>query len=209
MKRKIITLIAVSFLLSGCGSKTNPKTITPTPAPKVIEMPLTDRPQISLTPSADGHYLTLKVVNTPNYISSIDYEILYNATDNNSEIEKGVGDTIKEISANIERKLLLGTESCTNGCKYSYDKGVIGGTMTLNFIDKNGQISTFGTPFTLKSTADLNKDGVISLPTYNFSVPVKSKLTGNNYFLLIKNYKGGYSIYGSSQNSLVGDYQDK
>lgn len=209
MKRKIIILLAFSLLLTGCSPKITTNTITPTPAPKIIDMPLSDRPLISLTPTADGHYLTLKITNTPNYISAIDYEILYNATDNSSEIEKGIGDTIKELSSNLERKLLLGTESCTNGCKYSYDKGVIGGTMTINFIDKNGQISTFNTPFTLKSSSDLNKESSISLTTDNFSVPVKSKLTGNNYFILIKNYKGGYSIYGSSPNSLVGDYPNQ
>jgi hypothetical protein len=209
MKIKIFALLAAAILLAGCGAKTTTNTITPTPTPKLVEMPITERPSVSLTPSADGHYLTLNLVGIPASISSIEYELLYNAGDNGAQIEKGIGDTLKEITAAIERKLLLGTESCTSGCKYSYDKGVTGGTLTLNFIDKNGQMSTFETPFTLKSTADLKKDGSISLATENFSVPVKAKLTGSDYFVLINNYRGGYSIYSSSKNSMVGDYQNQ
>ncbi len=209
MKKKILTLIATGLLLAGCGAKKSATTVTPTPALRVVEMPLDQRPLISLTPSADGHYLTLKIVDIPDSISSIEYEILYNASDNGAEIEKGVGDTLKEITKTIERKLLLGTESCTNGCKYSYDKGVTGGTMTLNFIDKNGQMSTYETLFTLKSTADLNKAGSLALTDSSFSVPLKSKLSGSNYYLLLKNYRGGYSVYGSTQSSPVGNYQNQ
>ena len=209
MTKKIFALLAATLLLAGCGAKKTSTTVTPTPEPKVVEMPLDQRPLISLTPSADGHYLTLNITGLPSTITSIEYEILYNAGENGAVIEKGVGDTLKEITSNIERKLLLGTESCTSGCKYSYDKGVTGGSVTINFIDKNGQISTFTSPFALRSTADLKASESLSLPDDSFSVPLKTKLTGSDYFVLIKNYRGGYSVYSSSKNSLVGDYQDQ
>ena len=204
MKLKIFALLTACVLLAACGPVTTSK-ITPTPASKAIEMPISERPKISLTPSADGHYLNLKLDGVPATITSIEYELVYNATDNGSQIEKGIGDTIKQITALIEKNLLLGTESCTNGCKYSYDKGIVGGQLTINFIDNQGQESTFDTPYTLKTTADINKDGDITLS--DFSVKPKTKLTGNDYFVLIGNYRGGYSVFSSRQNSLVGDYQ--
>lgn len=200
-------LIAISFILAACGPGTTSK-ITPTPASKVIEMPIADRPLVSLTPSADGHYLNLKLAGVPSSITSIEYEVIYQAVDNGSQIEKGIGDTIKLITANIEKNLLLGTESCTSGCKYSYDKGIIGGNLTINFIDGNGQQATFDTPYVLKTTADITKSGAITLLSDNFSVKPKTKLTGNDYFILMKNFRGGYSVFSSRQNSLVGNYQN-
>ena len=205
MKIKPFFLIAASILLAACGSGTASK-ITPTPATKVVEMPIADRPIISLTPSADGHYLDLKLEGVPSSINSIEYEVIYDAVDNGSQIEKGIGDTIKLITSTIEKNLLLGTESCTSGCKYSYDKGIIGGQLTINFIDNNGQESTFDTPYVLKTTTDITKNGAITLG--DFSVKPKTKLTGNDYFVLMNNYRGGYSVLSSRQNSLVGNYQN-
>ena len=67
--------------------------------------------------------------------------------DGNMEIEKGLGDTIKDVGTTIERKLLLGTESCTNGCKYKYDEGVSGGTISLKFSLRNKpQVATIDIP---------------------------------------------------------------
>lgn len=207
MKTKIFYLIAALILLSACGPGSTSTKTTPTPTAKAVEMPVSERPLVSLTPSADGHYLDLKLEGIPSSITSIEYEVIYNAVDNGSQIEKGIGDTIKLITANIKKNLLLGTESCTSGCKYSYDKGIVGGQLTINFIDNNGQESTFDTPYVLKTTADINKDGAITLATDNFSVKPKAKLTGNDYFVLMQNYRGGYSVFSSRQNSLVGSYQ--
>ncbi len=200
-----IILFSTGLLLSSCGTKPISKT-TPTPLPKIVEMPVADRPLISLVPRDDGHMLFLKFSGIPNYVSQIEYEILYNAVDEGIEIEKGVGDTIKEITPTLERKILLGTESCTNGCKYKYDTGVVGGTLSVSFIDKNGQTSTFETQFSLKSTAEIIKEGEIKLNVDNFSVKPKTKLTGKDFYLLMANFRGGYSIFSNSNNSLAGDY---
>jgi hypothetical protein len=205
MYKKIITLVFASLLLSACGKATTSK-ITPTPAPKLVEMPVSERPYISMVPRDDGHMIYLKISKISKDINAIEYEVLYTAVDGTSEIEKGLGDTIKEVTENIERKLLLGTESCTNGCKYKFDEGVSGGTITLSFINKNGQISTFESPFVLKSSASLKKEGELKLSTENFSVKPKSKITGSDFFILQKNYQGGYSVFSNGNNSIVGDY---
>jgi hypothetical protein len=210
MKNKIVSLfliISSSLLLAGCGSKTTVTPATPTPAPKIVEMPIADRPLISLIPRDDGHLLTLKISKIPADISSIEYELIYTAKDESSEIEKGLGDTIKDISDSLERKLLLGTESCTNGCKYKYDEGVSGGTLSLKFINKNGQVSKFESPFSLKSSANLNRDKVFKLTTDTFEIPITSKIAGNNFFILIKKYSGGYSVFSNNSSSpITGDY---
>lgn len=206
MKIKIVSLIVASLLLAACGIGSTTTKIAPTPTTKAVVMPVSERPTVSLTPSADGHYLDLKLEGVPSNITSIEYEVLYDANSNGSQIEKGIGDTIKLITATIDKNLLLGTESCTTGCKYSYDTGIVGGEVTINFIDNNGQESTFDTPYTLNTTADINKAGAITLSASNFSVKPKAKLTGSDYFVLMQNYRGGYSVFSSRQNSLVGNY---
>ena len=210
MNQKYISLFSIfaaGILLAGCGAKTTASTtIKPTPTSKAVEMPVGERPYVSLTPSADGHTLTLKMENIPQNITQIEYQVLYDAQDNGQTIEKGVGDTIKQISATLSRDLLLGTQSCTAGCKYNYDTGIVGGEITLNFIGSNGQVSTYDSPFTFSSTADIKKTGKISLTTPSFSVTPKSTLSGSQFFVLMENYKGGYSVFSSGTNSLAGDY---
>ena len=197
--------LSASFLLSACG-QTAPVKPTPTPAPKVVEMPIADRPVITLTPRNDGHMLYLKITKIPASISSMEYEVIYTAIDNSSEIEKGLGDTVKDVTSTLERSLLLGTESCTSGCKYKYDEGVTGGTITLNFINKDGQSSTYESPFVIKSSAELKKDGKLTLTVDNFSVTPKTKITGNDFFTLYRNYRGGFTVSSNGTNSIVGDY---
>ena len=144
MKNKIVPLAIVIFsaaVLSACGNSASTTKITPTSAPKVVEIPGPQRPYISLTPTTDGHTLNLHIANVPQNIKQVEYDLLYNAIDDQTkqEIEKGAGDTIKQVQTNIDRTFLLGTDSCTNGCKYKYDTGVVGGTLTLNFITGEGQ----------------------------------------------------------------------
>jgi hypothetical protein len=214
MKNKItiFTLILItSVILSACGAKKT--AVAPTPSPivaKIVEMPIADRPNISLVPRNDGHLLTLGITKLPSYVNTIEYELIYTATDGSLEIEKGLGDTIKDLSTAIDRKLLLGTESCTNGCKYKYDEGVTGGTLSLKFFDKNGQAYAYDSLFSLKSTADLKKDKLFKLVGDNFEIDTSSaKLTGKDYFVLIKKYTEGYSVFSSGNNSLIGEYPKK
>lgn len=201
------SLILVSaLLLSACTAKTTTPPVQPTPTPKLIEIPVGERPLINLTPREDGRMLFLKISEIPFSVASIEYELIYSAKDESVEIEKGLGDTIKDVKGSLERKLLLGTESCTNGCKYKYDEGVTGGTLSLKFFNSNGQVSTYESSFTLRSTADLKKDKMFKLPTDDFEIPLPGKFTGNNYFTFIKQFRGGYSVFSSGSSPLAGDY---
>lgn len=197
--KKYLSLILISVLiLSACGKKTT-VTVTPTPTPRLVEMATANRPKISLTPRADGHELTLKIDLISSTISKIEYEVTYTAVDNGLEIEKGASGIIEPTdiaTGKAERKILLGTESCTSGCKYKYDAGITGGNVNLTFTTANSQISTFNSPFILRSTAEIKKAGKLIWAEENFtSTP---KLSSNNYYIVIKDFKnGGYQVTSS------------
>lgn len=194
MKKQIAFLLLFSTLfLSGCGKKTPAP--TPTPTPKLIELTDAEKPYISLIPRSDGHEITIKITKIPESIESMEYELIYTAVDNGLEIEKGAGDTVKSVSGSIERKVLLGTESCTNGCKYKYDTGVNGGKLNLTLITKNGQMSTMESPFSLRTAAEIKKLGAIDLPSENYSGKITTK-TGE-FYIMVKNALV-YSVFSSS-----------
>jgi hypothetical protein len=73
------------------------------------------------------------------------------------EIEKGLGDTLKVEGTSLSRDLLLGTESCTSGCKYKYDEGITGGTLNITLVTKDGQVAPLQKSFTLKKDTKTKK----------------------------------------------------
>ncbi|HBP51153.1 MAG: hypothetical protein US68_C0009G0037 [Candidatus Shapirobacteria bacterium GW2011_GWE1_38_10] len=198
--KKYIGLILISALfLSACGKKTTTN-IAPSPTPKLVELAPEDRPTISLTPRSDGHELSLKLASISNKISKIEYELTYLAVDGNLEIEKGASGIIESkdfSSQKAERKILLGTESCTSGCKYKYDTGITGGSINLIFTTTNGQISTFDSPFILKTVAEVKKAGKLVWTEEDFTY-TPTKYTGISYFIAHKDFKnGGYMVTNS------------
>lgn len=194
---KYFLLILLStFFLSGCGKKTKTNNVTPVPVTQKLELAENDKPIISLIPRQDGHELKLVIDNIPQNISEIEYELIYSAIDEGLEMEKGVGDSIKVESKKIERDLLLGTSSCTNGCKYKYDEGVVGGTLSLTFLTADNQNLHYETSFILRTSADIKKDGGLSLSLENFEI--KATVTSkNDYFILIRNLPSYYSVFSS------------
>jgi len=200
MKKYLIIILLSCFFLSGCGKKSAPAP-SPTPLPKLIEMPVENRPEISLTPRADGHELYLKINKISDTISKIEYEITYLATDDDLEIEKGASGVIEGdeiLTAKSERKILLGTESCTNGCKYKYDSGVSGGKLSFVFYLKSGQKAIFETPFILRSSADIKKAGnLLVWEEKNYTYTPK-KVTPSQFFIVHQSYLDGSYLVTSS-----------
>jgi hypothetical protein len=193
-----LIILSSSFLLSACGKKTTTtKTNTSTGSvQKELVLSDTEKPIISLIPRSDGHELKLKIENIPKNVTKIEYELIYSATDNGLTMEKGVGDTVKITSSSIEKDLLLGTASCTNGCKYKYDEGIDSGTLSLYFYTNDNQSTTYETPFVLITSADIKKDGGFTLNTQDFSVKA-STATKSDYFIVIKNYPSYYSVFSN------------
>jgi hypothetical protein len=152
MKKFLSLILSSSLFLSACTQSKIPVSPTPTPIPREYALTDTDKPQVNLTPRSDGHELTLKISGIKPIFNKIEYELIYTASDAGLEIEKGVSGTaeLKDIiSGSFERKILLGTESCTNGCKYKYDAGVNGGTLNLTLNTQDDQVAAMVMPFSL------------------------------------------------------------
>lgn len=109
----------------------------------VPELPAAQRPVISLIPSNNpkdaksdkGKMLDLKVqkINIPDAVS-MDYELVYTT---GMGIQQGVPGTVKLDGTDIDRLLLLGSESSG---KFRYDTGIETGTITFKFRNSSGKL---------------------------------------------------------------------
>lgn len=132
----------------------------------VKEIPVEQRPLVSLVPSSDGHWLKLKIEKIKVVkAASLDYELLYSLPDGRTQ---GAPGTIKLDGNDIVRDLLLGSESSG---KFRYDEGVSGGTMTIRFRDSKGKlIGKLSTKFTMSSP----KKGVFEVTMDTFADGTKT-----------------------------------
>lgn len=148
----IILLVGVlvlvgAFLLSRKGAGNNNPGFEDEQVP---EIPLSERPFVTLTPTEDGHWLNLVIDKIVISAYSLDYELLYKTGSGNVQ---GVPGTVKlEGKGTIERELLLGSESSG---KFRYDEGVESGTLTLRFrSDKGKLLGKLSTQFNLQNDTD-------------------------------------------------------
>lgn len=147
-KIKVIGIVLVAILILGGGvyfiiSKNNNskaqsalQKVAVNEEPKVKEVKPEDI-GLTLAARADNHAVNMTIKNISG-ISSIDYELNYNAQGN---IPRGVIGTI-EIKPNdsiLKRELLLGTCS-RNVCKY--DEGVTEVDLVLKINYSNGEIGS-------------------------------------------------------------------
>jgi hypothetical protein len=160
----------------------------------VKELPVDQRPVISLIPSSDGHWLDLKIdqIRVPK-AETLDYELIYSTTDGG---QQGVPGTVSiSGQSSLERNLLLGSESSG---KFRYDTGVDHGTMTVRFRDGKGKLlgkiatdfhlqtgttilSSFDNTFTY--TLEKTAKGVffVTMQTYASSAPTGAATFSNGY----------------------------
>jgi len=205
----IILLVVVFFIAKGMKGSAS----TPTPEDaNVPDLPQAEWPVVSLTPTSNpavpgslGHWLDFKVqnLNVPGAVS-MDYELIYATTDGG---QQGVPGTVKLVGTDIDRPLLLGSESSG---KYRYDAGVEQGTMTLKFRDGGGKlVGKLSTDFHLQTgvTALTSIDGNF---TYTLSAIAK-----NVYFVTMKTFaapaasmvvvsQNGYSVFASDSKPHAG-----
>lgn len=146
-----VILIGVGLLVlvgAFLAVKNNKSNSTVVDEETVKEIPVSERPFVSLTPSSDGYYLKLSIsqVKVKN-AASLDYELLYSLADGRTQ---GVPGTVKLTGGDIIKDLLLGSES--NG-KFRYDEGVEGGTLTIRFRDTKGKLlGKLSTKFTFSGS---------------------------------------------------------
>lgn len=176
----------------------------------VAELPFENRPYTVLTPKPDGHWLTLDIknINVPGAVT-IDYELIYKTKEGTTQ---GVPGSIKLNGADINRDLLLGSESSG---KFRYDEGVQDGTLTLRFRNDRGKlVGKLATDFHLQSgTTELSsKDG-----QFKFTV---AKAPAKTFFVTMNTFgvpagvtlpgvvtKGPYIITSSDNTKYSGKFE--
>ena len=163
----------------------------------VKEIPVEQRPIVSLIPSGDGHWLKLKSeqIKVEGAVS-LDYELLYTLPDGRVQ---GVPGTVK-IEGDVIRDLLLGSESSG---KFRYDEGVESGSMTVRFRNLKGKlIGRLSTKFRMQTgTKELSsEDGTFkytldSIPKGVYFVTMMPFNEPNPSTVVI--YQNGYAIFAS------------
>ena len=135
----LIILVAIFFLTR------NPKKESTNDDQNIAvpELPAEQKPVISLIPTGNprdtkagnGKMLDLKVqkINIPG-ATSMDYELVYTT---GTGIQQGVPGTVKLDGTDIDRPLLLGSESSG---KFRYDAGVEIGTISFKFRNSSGKL---------------------------------------------------------------------
>lgn len=130
MFKKALSVLALALILSACGSKTatkvdNKKGTTPSTKILLNELPLKDRPFVTLVPHTTNRLFTFVGIN------------INKASESSLDLEYQSGDLLKGVSANIDspipdhfiKAIILG--SCSTGGKCSFDKELKSGTMKL------------------------------------------------------------------------------
>ena len=188
----IIFIIFCGLVLSGCslGKNKNSQDATPTVKPnpkavKSIEKSVKERPFVSLTPTTDGHRLTIRIRNISPQVKSLEYELIYFADFEGNKIERGL-DTggrpvFLEGKTEFSKEILFGSESCTTGkCKYRYDEGVSEGTLTLKFNYEEG-VDKYMSSFRLQT----GKQAAEGLSTGDGTFLLKPAVKLNGYYLTL------------------------
>lgn len=173
----ILVAIGVFFLLKSKNGVNKPID-EPTQEETVPEIALEKRPVVSLTPSADGHWLKLEIKKILIEAATLDYELTYQVPDGRTQ---GVPGTVKlNTKDDITKDLLLGSESSG---KFRYDEGVKEGLLVLKFRNSGGKlVAKFSTNFYLEyNTTELtflnggkylldkqNKNFYVSMDTLGF-----------------------------------------
>lgn len=152
----ILLVVVIILGLIGGGAFFFFKSSTKAPISKMQEdeeavkdIPLEQRPYISLTPRTDGHELHLSVSKIPSGIATVEYDVFYTNADGVNQGATGSGKL--NGGTTLERDILLG--SCSSG-KCKYDEGVEKGTFTLKLRDSKGKLTA-----KMQTDFHLQKDG--------------------------------------------------
>jgi hypothetical protein len=200
-----VGVLAFAFFLSK-GKKESTST-KPEDESVVKEVPFEKRPVVSLTPSADGHWLTLKIEQIKINAASLDYDLIYDLSDDR---QQGVPGTIKLEGKNeVSEDLLLGSESSG---KFRYDEGVEKGTLTFKFRDSGGKlVAKMSTDFNLTEKPKELKslDGKLtftldSQPKQGFFVVINTLGVTDAKITSVKS--GPYGVFTSITTDIIGTY---
>lgn len=169
----LLTAGGAFWLLRGDSKPQDVGEEKPVKEETVKELPIEERPFVSLTPRLDGHEFHLEVSDIPSGTESLEYELVYKVA---SGVTQGVPGTVKlSGKTSIERDLLLGT--CSSG-KCRYDEGVEKGMFTVRLRDEDGKLIT-----KLETEFHLQQDGK-SLTSGDGKFSISSTGLGKSTFYL-------------------------
>lgn len=199
----LVVLLAVFVVMRTLKSGTS---INSSDQVEVIpELPQSQWPVVLLTPTTEaripnslGHLLDLKVqkINVPG-ASTMDYLLVYNTIDGG---QQGVPGTIKLTGGDVDKNLLLGSESSG---KFRFDAGVSQGTITITFRNSSGKsMGKLSSDFHLQSDT-MSLSSVDNKFTYNLD-----KLSKGVYFVIMPTFaqpnaseyviwQNGYGVFAS------------
>jgi len=175
MKKTLIILGALALIIGGGaliflpGKREEPEEpVLPTPQ-TFVETSLEERPFVSLTPSADGHWLTLAVSGIQN-AEELEYEISYTTGEGVSQ--GALGGPFALSGDSYEIKILMGTESSG---RYAYHEGVEEGLLIIR-LD--------GGPGPRKFTADWHlEQGVDELTSLDEQFVFSGDFSATQYYI--------------------------
>ena len=102
---------------------------------------------LTLTPIQNNQVITMEITKLTG-ISTIDYEVSYDAIENGETVGRGVVGSAEVEGSTIERKIDLGTCS-RNVCKYDKGVEVVKFVLRINYID--GTVGELEEELTLKT----------------------------------------------------------
>ncbi len=143
----LLVLIAGGIFVGTRHPASAPTAPTPTLAPsQVAQLPPNQAPAASLTFSSDGHYVTVNI--TKIHAAKLEYNIVYDATVKNNQINTGVsGSSSLGGNDTYSYKQLLGSESSGH---FTYHTNIQNATMELTLRNDAGySIYTATYPFTV------------------------------------------------------------
>lgn len=137
MKKKTIIIISVIlvsilglvFFLTKKPSSTE-QVVEQKPSLPINDIPISERPFITLTPDATGRNITLLIDNTEAK-EILEYELVYQAGDKQEGAFGRIDLSDEELP--VEKKLLLGSKSA--GGSVTYHEGITGGSLTVTYND--------------------------------------------------------------------------
>lgn len=202
----VVVIVGILIFKSSKGSGTTQEEVN------IPELPQSQWPAVTLTPTDDakapnsmGRFLDMRIskINVPG-AASMDYLLVYNTSDGG---QQGVPGTVQLTGADIERKLLLGSESSG---KYRYDDGVERGTLTITFRDSKGKsVGKLSTDFHLQSetTTLTSVDGKFTyeldkLAKGVFYVTMTTFIDPDSSAAVV--WQNGYGVFASDDKSHSG-----
>jgi len=139
MKTKILFIVLLVIVLFGIGAGVkfaffSKSSVIPTPTPlaEAEQLSPDKHPKPSLQFSADAHYVTVNIANL--HAASLEYDMIYDATVKNNQIQAGVNVAAKiDSQSTYSKQQLLGSESSG---KFTYHTNI--NNATLNLILRDG-----------------------------------------------------------------------